>query len=27
MLHLFEKGGFAIEKRREAGAYELRMLF
>ena len=26
MLHLFEKGGFAIEKRREAGAYELRML-
>ena len=27
MLHLFEKGGFAIEKRREAGAYELRMRF
>ncbi|MEA1870612.1 MAG: GNAT family N-acetyltransferase [Candidatus Bipolaricaulota bacterium] len=27
MLHLFEKGGFAIEKRREAGTYELRMRF
>ena len=27
MLHLFEKAGFTIEKRREAGVYELRMLF
>jgi len=27
MMHLFEKAGFAIEKRREAGVYELRMLF
>ena len=27
MLHLFEKAGFKIEKRREAGVYELRMLF
>jgi acyl-CoA hydrolase/ribosomal protein S18 acetylase RimI-like enzyme len=27
MLHLFENSGFAIEKRRETGVYELRMLF
>ncbi len=27
MLHLFEQGGFAIEKRRDAGVYELKMLF
>jgi acyl-CoA hydrolase/GNAT superfamily N-acetyltransferase len=27
MLHLFEQGGFAIEKRRGAGVYELKMLF
>lgn len=27
MLHLFEKAGFELEKRREAGVYELRMLF
>ncbi len=27
MMHLFEKAGFTIEKRREAGVYELRMLF
>ncbi len=27
MLHLFEKAGFTIDKRREAGVYELRMLF
>jgi RimJ/RimL family protein N-acetyltransferase len=27
MLHLFEKMGFAVEKRREAGAYELSMSF
>ena len=27
MLHLFEKGGFTIEKHREAGVYELKMLF
>jgi len=27
MMHLFERSGFAIEKRRDAGVYELRMLF
>jgi len=27
MLHLFEKSGFEIDKRRETGVYELRMLF
>ena len=27
MMRLFERSGFAIEKRREAGVYELRMLF
>ena len=27
MLHLFEKGGFTIEKHREAGVYDLKMLF
>jgi RimJ/RimL family protein N-acetyltransferase len=27
MLHLFEKMGFQIEKRREEGIYELKMLF
>jgi acyl-CoA hydrolase/GNAT superfamily N-acetyltransferase len=27
MLHLFEEAGFELEKRREAGVYELRMLF
>jgi acyl-CoA hydrolase/GNAT superfamily N-acetyltransferase len=27
MLHLFEQGGFAIEKRRDAGVYELKLLF
>jgi len=27
MLHLFEQGGFEIEKRREANVYELRLLF
>ena len=27
MLHLFEKSGFAIDKRRGTGVYELRMLF
>jgi len=27
MLHLFENSGFAIDKRRETGVYELRMLF
>lgn len=27
MLHLFEKTGFTIEKRREAGVYDLKMLF
>ncbi len=27
MLHLFEQGGFEIEKRREANVYELKMLF
>jgi len=27
MLHLFERGGFEVEKRREAGVYELKMLF
>lgn len=27
MMHLFEKAGFTIEKRQEAGVYELRMLF
>ena len=27
MLHLFERAGFAMEKRRDAGVYELKMLF
>lgn len=27
MLHLFEQGGFEIEKRREANVYELKLLF
>jgi len=27
MLHLFEKSGFTVDKRREAGVYELRLLF
>jgi acyl-CoA hydrolase/ribosomal protein S18 acetylase RimI-like enzyme len=27
MMHLFERSGFTIEKRRDAGVYELRMLF
>ncbi len=27
MMHLFEQSGFTIEKRRDAGVYELRMLF
>ena len=27
MMHLFEAGGFTIEKRREAGVYELRLWF
>jgi RimJ/RimL family protein N-acetyltransferase len=27
MLHLFDKMGFAIEKRREEGVYELKMVF
>jgi len=27
MMHLFERSGFAIEKRRDAGVYELKMLF
>ena len=27
MMHLFERAGFAIEKRRDAGVYELKMLF
>jgi len=27
MMHLFEKAGFTIEKKRGAGVYELRMLF
>ena len=27
MMHLFEKAGFSIEKKRGAGVYELRMLF
>ena len=27
MLHLFEKAGFEIDRHREAGVYELRMLF
>ncbi|MEW5826858.1 MAG: GNAT family N-acetyltransferase [Candidatus Bipolaricaulota bacterium] len=27
MMHLFEKAGFAIEKKRGAGVYELKMLF
>lgn len=27
MMHLFDKAGFKIEKRREAGVYELRTLF
>ncbi|MCK4392035.1 GNAT family N-acetyltransferase [Candidatus Bipolaricaulota bacterium] len=27
MLHLFEEAGFEVEKHREAGVYELRMLF
>ena len=27
MMHLFERAGFAIEKRRDAGVYELRLLF
>jgi len=27
MMHLFERSGFALEKRRDAGVYELKMLF
>jgi acyl-CoA hydrolase/ribosomal protein S18 acetylase RimI-like enzyme len=27
MMHLFEQAGFAIERRREAGAYQLKLLF
>jgi len=27
MMHLFERSGFTIDKRRDAGVYELRMLF
>jgi ribosomal protein S18 acetylase RimI-like enzyme len=27
MLHLFDKMGFDIEKRREEGVYELKMVF
>jgi hypothetical protein len=27
MIHLFEKMGFDIEKRREEGVYEMRMNF
>jgi hypothetical protein len=27
MLHVFEKGGFAIHKQAEAGVYDLRMTF
>jgi ribosomal protein S18 acetylase RimI-like enzyme len=27
MLHLFDKMGFEIERRREEGVYELKMMF